>query len=403
MGSASGMPRWGRTVPALAGAAAGAVWLWRHQGDLMMRRPVNEWTFTHMHALMPKTVVPRAATPSPWPERPESIEATYTLDRVERPLADLHARTFTTSFLVLHRGAIVHEDYPGRCAGPGVRFQAFSLTKSVTSILVGIALAEGAITSLHDPVVTYCPDLAGTAFEGPTVEQVSDMCSGVGAVEDWTVPDSAINRFERAVTGGGSILDVIRSLPRMSPPGTAFNYSTIDTQVLGWVLEGATGMPLADYAASRLWSRIGTEDDAYYFLTRGRPRTALGGGSLNASTRDLARIGLLMARDGEWAGERIVPKEWVARSRGRDVPHIAVGALGPSGRPHYGYSSQWWTLGGARRAFTGIGVFGQYLYVDPEADVVIVKTSAWPTADDERLDRETITALRALADHLNRR
>lgn len=372
----------------------------------MMRRPVNEWTFTHMHALMPKTVVPRAASVSVLPERSPGaegageIDARYTFGGFERSLADLHKRTFTTSFLVLHRGAIVHESYPGRFAGPGVRFQAFSLTKSVTSILIGIALAEGAIKSVDDAVVAYCPDLVGSAFDGPTVEHLLNMSSGAGAIEDWTIPESAINRFERAVTAGGSVLEVIRSLPTMSEPGIAFNYSTIDTQVLGWVLEGATGMPMAEYAATRLWNRIGTEHDAYYFLTRGRPRTALGGGSLNASTRDLARIGLLMARGGAHGGEQIVPEAWVARSRGHDLPHVAVGALGPSGYPHYGYANQWWTLGGERRAFTGIGVFGQYLYVDPDADVVIVKTSAWPAADDEGLDRETITALRALVAHL---
>ncbi|MYV99414.1 serine hydrolase, partial [Streptomyces sp. SID3343] len=273
----------------------------------MMRRPVNEWTFTHMRSLMPTTRVPRGRAVLALPERARELAATYTFEGVERPFADVHARTFTTSFLVLHRGRIVHESYPGRFAGPGVRFQAFSLTKSVTSILIGIALAEGAIKSVDDAVTTYCPELADSAFDGPTIAHLLDMSSGAGAVEDWTIPDSAINRFERAVTGGGSVLDVVRSLPRMSAPGSAFNYSTIDAQVLGRVLEAATGTSMADYAHTRLWNRIGAEHDAYYFLTRARPRTALGGGSLNATTRDLARIGLLMARGGELAGECVVP------------------------------------------------------------------------------------------------
>jgi CubicO group peptidase (beta-lactamase class C family) len=114
----------------------------------------------------------------------------------------------------------------------------------------------------------------------------------------------------------------------------------------------------------------------------------------------VARLGLLMTGDGAVAGDQVVPRDWVLRSRGNDLPHLAVGALGPSGYDHYGYANQWWTLGGTRQAFTGLGVHGQYLFVDPVADVVIVKCSAWPTQDDEQRDRETITALHRIADHL---
>ncbi len=107
-----------------------------------------------------------------------------------------------------------------------------------------------------------------------------------------------------------------------------------------------------------------------------------------------------MADDGVVGGRQIVPREWVRLSRGSDMPQIAVGALGPSGYDHYGYANQWWTLGGACfDAFTGLGVHGQYLFVDPSAHVVIVKCSAWPTQDDPGRDLETVTALRRIADH----
>jgi len=180
-----------------------------------------------------------------------------------------------------------------------------------------------------------------------------------------------------------------------------FNYSTLDAQVLGWTLEGATGTSLPEYAARRLWSRIGAERDAFYCLNRTAPRTAIGGGGFNATPRDVARLGLLMARGGRIGRTRIVSPEWVARSRGRELSHLAVGKLGPSGYPHYGYANQWWTLGGDRRAFTGLGVHGQYLYVDPDADVVIVKCSAWRRQDDAARDRESIAALQAIVAHLD--
>ncbi|MYW62659.1 serine hydrolase [Streptomyces sp. SID8379] len=385
---------------AVAGLGAGASWLWRHQADIAFSRPVNEWAFTHMSAVLPTDPVPRASAPRPLPYEPGLRGFTYGFGGERRTLAELHRRTHTTGFAVLHRGVLVGEDYPGRFASPTARFQLFSLTKSVTSMLLGIALEEGALGSTADKVVSYVPDLAGSAYDGPTVEDLLHMSSGVEFVEDYADPESSFGRFERAVSGGGSLLEVVRSLPRAAEPGGTFNYSTVDSQVLGWVLESATGMPLARYAHSRLWSRIGAERDAYYFLTRGRPRTALGGGSLNAAVRDMARVGLLMARGGALDGRQIVPAAWVERSRGADLPHLAAGALGADLPRHYGYANQWWTLDGERRSFTGIGIHGQYLWVDPEADVVVVKTSAWNTAEDEDRDAETVAALTALVAHL---
>lgn len=391
----------GAGVAAAVAAAAGVRWVWRLQDELMLRPPLNEWTFTHMSLLLPTETVPRAARPSPLPRAPRPPAFTYEWDGERRTLADLHARTRTTGFAVVHRGRLVHEEYPGRFAGPDRRFQLFSLTKSVTSALVGIALEDGAIGSVDDKAVTYCPQLAGSAFDGPTVDDLLHMSSGAGGEEDYEDPDAPVNRLMRAVAGqGGTVLEAVRSVRPHTTPGTWFNYSTLDTQVLGWVLEAATGRTLAQYAAERLWGPIGAESDAYYVLSRGLPRTAVGGGSFNAAVRDMARFGLLMARGGRWGGEQVVPASWVERGRGAGLPHLETGALGDRYPGHYGYANQWWTLGGERRAFTGLGIYGQFLWVDPEADVVVVKTSAWPVADDPALDGETAAALTALVDAL---
>ncbi|MER8188382.1 serine hydrolase [Kitasatospora sp. NPDC094015] len=388
-------------VTATAAAAAGVRWMWRHQDALMLRPPLNEWTFTHMSSLLPSERVPRAARPSVLPRAPRALDLTYAWDGATHTLSDLHVRTRTTGFAVLHRGQLVHEAYPGRFAAPHRRFQLFSLTKSVTSALLGIALEDGAIGSTDDKVVAYCPHLAGSAFDGPSIEDLLHMTSGAGGTEDYEDPDSPVNRLMRAVTGQrGTVLEAVRSVLPHSRPGTRFNYSTIDTQVLGWVLEAATGRTLAQYAAERLWGPIGAESDAYYALSRGLPRTAVGGGSFNATVRDLARFGLLMARGGQWHGTQVVPRWWVERSHGAGLPHLEVGALGEGHPTGYGYSNQWWTLGGPHRAFTGLGIYGQFLWIDPVADVVVVKTSAWPVADDPALDGETATALTALVTHL---
>ncbi|MCM4078656.1 serine hydrolase domain-containing protein [Paractinoplanes hotanensis] len=373
---------------------------WDKQGDLIMRRPFNEWTFTHMNWLMPTERVASGGPAIPLPVDIQPLPPTFRFDGRDHTLAELHRHTHTTAFVVLHRGTIVHETYPGAFTGPRSRMQLFSVSKSVMSILFGIALHDGAIGSEKDRITDYRPDFLGTAYEENTIAELLDMTTGVGDLETWEVSDSGIKRFEQAVMGGGDIADVVRAATRTAPAGERFNYSTFDTQILGWVLEAATGQSLAAYASERLWQKLGCERDAYYWLTRSRPRTAIGAGSLNATARDVARVGLLMAGDGVFNGERIVPSEWVRRSRGDDRPHLAVGALGPSGYAHYGYGNQWWTLGPeCYNAFTGLGVHGQYLFVDPTAEVVIVKCSAWPTQDDERRDAETVAALRRVADH----
>ena len=298
-------------IAAATGAAvAGGMWLWRHQGEVAMSRPINEWTFTHMNRVMPSEPVHRASRPSPLPVAADPLPVhsiRYEYDGREYGLDELHRRTHTTGFLILHRGEVLHESYPGRVARADARFQLFSLTKSVTSMLVGIALERGEIGSLDDGVVDYLPELAGSGYDGVVLEQLLDMRSGVGGVE-----------------------------------------------------------------------------------------AALGGGSLNASLRDTARVGAIMADGGRIGDTRLVPENWVARSRGSSLPQLQVGALESGGYPHYGYSNQWWTLGGERRAFTALGVHGQYLWVDPDSNTVIVKTSAWQDADDAGRDLESCIALAAV-------
>jgi CubicO group peptidase (beta-lactamase class C family) len=165
---------------AATAVGAGLLWVWRHQADLILRRPLNEWTFSHIKWLLPTEDVPRSTSIRRMPANLGPLDIQYRFEGRDRRLSKLHSRTNTTSFLVLHGGTLVHEVYPGRFAGSAARFFLFSLGKSVTSMLIGVALAEGAIGDLRDPVTLYPPDLADCAYDGLAIEHLLDMCSGVG-------------------------------------------------------------------------------------------------------------------------------------------------------------------------------------------------------------------------------
>ena len=211
---------------------------------------------------------------------------------------------------------------------------------------------------MKDRVTDYRRDFAGTAYEETILAELLDMSSGVGDLEVWDVPDSCIKRFERAVMGGGDVAG--RSSARRRArrrPASASTTRRSTPRSLGWVLEAATGRSLARYAAERLWSRIGAERDAYYWLTRAHPRTAIGGRLVQ---RDRPRRRPARPADGQRrrrsTASRSCPATGCAAAAAATSPQLAVGALGPSGYDHYGYANQWWTLGGELLdAFTGLG------------------------------------------------
>ncbi|MEM7545804.1 MAG: serine hydrolase [Pseudomonadota bacterium] len=295
---------------------------------------------------------------------PETFESAGTAQST----AEYLARSSTTSLLVVRDDAIEHESYFLSTGEEDLRI-SWSIAKSVLSALVGIALADGAIASLDDPVVKYAPALAGSAYDGATLRNVLNMASGVAFNEDYLDYDSDINKMGRALALGGSLDEFSAALAaRVDDPGVAWRYVSIDTHVVAMVLRGATGQPVATYLEDRIWSRIGTEADGYY-LTDGEGAAFVLGG-LNLRTRDYARFARLILNDGMWNGARILPEGWVAESTSATAPPAA-----DEGQA-FGYGYQWWIPPGANGEIMARGVYGQYLWIDQNAGVIIVKTSA---------------------------
>ena len=299
--------------------------------------------------------------------------------------------TFTNAMLVLKDGQIVFEDYRNRMT-PETRHVAFSMSKTITAMLTGIALDRGEIDSLEDPAEKYVPRLAGTGYGGVTIRQILQMRSGVDYEERYDFGDNpsfAGRLHEQAI-----VLNRMRfaegalETRRANEPGSTFNYSTLDTMVLGWLLEEATGETLERQMRERIWEPLGAEADAFW-LADGPPGAgrALNGMGFNATLRDFARLGQLLLDDGMRGDTRILPEGWVAQ----------MTAMLPTGGPMPGYGFQTWQVDDEPGAFAAVGLAGQFIYVHPESRTVIVKLSHYPPAEPEHVRPETLAFFKAIA------
>ena len=282
------------------------------------------------------------------------------------PVDDWIAARDVTALVVIKDGEIVYENYFLGTDAEDLRI-SWSVSKSYLSALVGILLEEGDIASIDDPVTKYAPSLIGTAYDGATIRNVLNMASGVTFDEDYLDRNSDINRMGRALALGGELDDFTASLKdTFAPAGTQWQYVSIDTHVIGMVVRGATGRTIPDLLGEKVIGPMGVERAPYYVTDGAGVAFVLGG--LNLTTRDNARMGLLYLNKGFYNGKQVVPATWVAASTEASAP-TRPGEIG------YGY--QWWIPKGARPGeFMARGVYGQYIYINREAGVVIATNAA---------------------------
>lgn len=341
-----------------------------YDGVLTPEMAVN--TFRNIDRLFPTRTVPHAPTPWPLPYASTPLATLSFSDGSRRyDLGDYLELNRVAGLLVLKDGGIKLERYRFGNS-ERTRWMSMSVAKSITSTLVGAALKQGYIAALSDPVTKYVPSLRGSSYEGVSLRDVLMMSSGVRWDETYTDPRSDRRRLLEAQISQvpGSAMAVMTSLPRAAAPGTVNNYNTGETQVVGEIVRSAVGRPLATYLSERIWSRFGMEADAKWWLDS-RDGHEIGGSGFSATLRDYGRFGLFLLNGGIAAGEAILPDWW---TREATSPKILRG-----GTPlDYGYL--WWTgtTGASRRdaAYAAEGIFGQSIYVNPAARVVIVVWSA---------------------------
>lgn len=297
-----------------------------------------------------------------------------------------------TSLLVLKDGAVVVEQYY-KTTQPTDRRIGWSVAKSFLSALFGIAVEDGVISDLDARVTDYVPSLKGTAYDAATIRNVLQMSSGITFDEDYLDYDSDINRMGRVLALGGTMDGFATGLTETTrPPGQEWEYTSIDTHVLGMVLRAATGRSLIDEMQEKLIAPMGLEASPYYLTDGDGVAFALGG--LNLTTRDYARMGLMYLQDGRLGERQIVPAAWVAES-------TAPSALTAPGKIGYGY--QWWIPVDAQPGqFMARGIYGQYVYIDRPAGVVIATTAADRNFRDAGVNELNVEMFRLIANEVSK-
>ncbi|TCL09122.1 hypothetical protein BXY66_1165 [Shimia isoporae] len=307
----------------------------------------------------------------------------------------------TSGFAILHRGHLVHEAY-GRGRNQNDPAILWSVSKAITALLVGIAHGEGALSDLNAPVTDYVPELLGTGYQGVSIQQVLDMLSGIRWREVYDDPDSEVVRSVVSFQIGSQD-DFACEMKRQRQPGTFNQYASIETHVLGWVLRRATGERIQDFLRTRLWSKLGAEGDLHILADRVGEPVVFGG--MFMTLRDLARVGQMVLDAGRALdGSQIVPAGWITSMAEPDRKPLFPGVGPPYAESEYGYKNQWWIP--MRRDggdFSAIGIYGQFLYVNPAREVVIAMNAAYPdyTTDGPMRTLETLCLFQQIAQKLS--
>lgn len=344
--------------------------------------------FNRMHQMFPVTTMLATEQPHSFPVgQSVPLPAEFSYRGEQRETQEFLARTDTGAVLVIHDGTIQFEQY-WRSGGQTQTWLSMSVAKSFISALVGIAVEQGHIRSISDPVTDYAPELAGSAYNNVRIKDILQMSSGASWNEDYGDPESDINRFGQVFALGGSMNKFAATLTNEMEPGTYNRYNSTDTQVLGMLLTKATGRSVTDYMIENLWQPMGAETTGYWLTDLENMEMAFGG--LNITARDYAKLGEIYRLGGSLNGRQIVPADWVAASISPDAPHLMPGDNPASDWP-LGYGYQWWIPDGSVGEFMAIGVYNQFIYVAPQSNTVIVKlsaNSAYGTPDDDNASSE---------------
>ncbi len=371
----------------------------------VLKYPNGRWAFHHLRELGPTTAVWRGeGAPSALPAALIELDGLGFADDKggKTTLADWQKNTYTDGLLVLHRGKVVYErNYVGM--QPHQPHVLWSMSKSLTGLLATELIQEGRL----DPqamVSSYLPELKDSAWGDATLQQMLDMTTGVKYSESFADPASGIFQYLIAAgllptppnyAGPKALAEFLKTVKKEGEHGAGFQYKTVDTEVLGWLMQRVTGKSYATLLSERIWSRLGAQEDAFVWTdASGNQVTSVG---VSATLRDLGRLGEMLRQGGRLNGKQVVSAATVVELRkGADPEKFK--AAGQTMRAGYSYHNQWWIPHDADGSFEAKGLNGQHIHINPAAELVVVKLSSHPvpnTAFTHVLDRNAFAALAA--------
>ena len=324
-------------------------------------------SYSHFDTIFPAKAVPRPDNIWTFRRSPREPEIHYYYHGEQFSLGDYLKRSPTTGLLIARDDTILFEHYQyGRTDRD--RLTSQSMVKTIVAMLFGIVMSEGRIRSVDDLAAAYVPELKGSEYGKTPIRDLLHMSSGMTVNESSDQADV----LSWSVKNDGEMIAQINT--RAATPGTRFSYNGIDTEVLALILHSVIDRSLSDYLSEKVWKPIGAESDASWIIDSSGQEVGYFG--FNAVLRDYARFGRLLAWDGCWQGNQIVPKQWIidATTNRNSDPQLAPGAA----TPFLGYGYQVWILPESRRMFALLGAHGQYIFVDPTSKLVMVQTAVRP-------------------------
>lgn len=377
--------------------------------------PRLRWSVCHLREFLPTEEISRglgAPIPLHYPSPSDFADLRTQIDALtfkpqnsndDMTWEDSLYANYTDGMLIMHKGEVVYERYFG-CLEEDGKHAIMSMTKSFTGLLAEIMVVEGALddTALVSDVI---PEIGDSAFATATVRQVMDMTTGVKYSENYADPNADIWLYSAAASplpkpegydGPNGYWEYLQQVAPEGNHGDEFHYKTINSDMLGWIISRVSGKSVTELASERLWRRLGVEQDAYQTVDgKGVP---FAGGGITAGLRDLGRLGQLMLNHGELNGDRLFPAEVVDKiSAGGDRSKFG------DGFPTFGagsYTSQWWVTHNDHGAYAARGVHGQTIYVDPTAEMVLVRLASFPQAQNGFIDPTSLPAYQAVAEYL---
>ena len=371
--------------------------------------PKLRWTVCHIRELLPTKQVSRGLgsishLSYALDDEINSIKFKVANSNQEMTWKESLAENYTDGILILHKGIIVYEQYFG-CLNEQQKHAAMSMTKSLTGLLAEILVAEN-ILDEKAKISSIIPELKNSAFGSATVRQVMDMTTALDYSEDYSDPNADIWLYSAAAsplpkpsnyTGPDGYYEYLQTVSINGEHGKAFGYKTINTDALGWIVSRVSNTNFAELLSEKIWKKIGAEQDAYMTIDgRGTP---FAGGGLSAGLRDLGRIGQLLLNEGIYNGVRVFP-ETVSKSIQKGGNKADFNKAGYTSLSGGSYRSMWWVLHNEHNAYAARGVHGQTIYIDPKAEMVIVRFASYPEAKNSYIDPTSLPAYQAVANYL---